>query len=303
MNPALSESASWLINAGLEDTTRRLAAMTGTAQDIADLEAALAHEKARPTLSQRTSRIKPIQAKLTKFQKANSAGPTDAPLEIVTSSEVATAQLTGIAADIEKTIDLVTSHEDAFEEATLEHRLQIGLNIAKAQELFTASIPNPTGKNQHSSEVVSTVDTTPTTGFSGWLTKTIPRLKRGTAIRYANAFRALGLPTTAKTVDIRETLKTLRHKADKASLPRPTLAALVKASPKQQDQQEDAIILAPGDTKALRLGDAREAVQLWKDAWEKIVTTGQLDDLHKPDLEALKEFLLGCNDRLKARLK
>jgi hypothetical protein len=227
--------------------------------------------------------------------------------EIVTSSEVATAQLTGIAADIEKTIDLVTSHEDAFEEATLEHRLQIGLNIAKAQELFTLTHSEAGALKGTASKSLSTVDklpeNTPTSGFSGWLTKTIPRLKRGTALRYANAFRALGLPITAKPVDIRETLKTLRHKADTASLPRPTLAALVKASPKQPDQQEDAIILAPGDTKALRLGDAREAVQLWKDAWEKIVTTGQLDDLHKPDLEALKEFLLGCNDRLKARLK
>lgn len=68
--PTLTENASWLVNAGADDMQRRLKAMTGTAQDIADLESAIAHEKSTPKLSggNRPSRLKPIEAKLKKFQ-------------------------------------------------------------------------------------------------------------------------------------------------------------------------------------------------------------------------------------------
>ncbi len=64
----LRENASWLINAGADDTQRRLAAMTGTADDIAMLTAAIATELAKPKLAQRVSRLKPMEAKLRKFQ-------------------------------------------------------------------------------------------------------------------------------------------------------------------------------------------------------------------------------------------
>ena len=63
----LRERASWLINAGADDTLRGLNAMTGTPEDIAVLNAAIAQELAKPKLSQRTSRLKPITAKLRKF--------------------------------------------------------------------------------------------------------------------------------------------------------------------------------------------------------------------------------------------
>ena len=69
--PPLPESASWLVNAGADDMSRRLKAMTGTPEDIAALEAAIAHEEAKPKLSRRSSRLKPIQAKLSQLRKAN----------------------------------------------------------------------------------------------------------------------------------------------------------------------------------------------------------------------------------------
>ena len=52
-----------------------------------------------------------------------------------------------------------------------------------------------------------------------------------------------------------------------------------------------------------RLEDAREMIQVWQDAWEKIVRDGYLDDLIPVDLQRLKEFHLGMGDRIKARLK
>lgn len=52
-----------------------------------------------------------------------------------------------------------------------------------------------------------------------------------------------------------------------------------------------------------RLEDAREMIQVWQDAWEKIVRDGYLDDLIPADLQRLKEFHLGMGDRIKARLK
>lgn len=66
----LPESASWLLNAGADDMSRRLKAMTGTPEEIAALEAAIAHEEAKPKLSRRSSRLKPIQAKLSQLRKA-----------------------------------------------------------------------------------------------------------------------------------------------------------------------------------------------------------------------------------------
>lgn len=63
----LRDRASWLINAGADDTLRGLNAMTGTPEDIAVLNAAIAEEKSKPVLSQRKSRLKPMEAKLRKF--------------------------------------------------------------------------------------------------------------------------------------------------------------------------------------------------------------------------------------------
>ena len=240
--------------------------------------------------------------------------------EIVTDAEVSTAELTGLAAAIEQSIDLVTSHEGAFEEATLEHRLEIGLHIAKAQEIFTLSTVDRTAPareakalmstvDNRDSEVVSTVDTTSTPpaipqGFVTWLGKNVPRLKRPTAYRYAAAFRALGIPAAeASPVRIRAKLKDLRHFAGKSNLPMPTLAALVKQAPKPPKPTLMNLVPVTMSPEQLALEDAREAFHLWREAFEKLLRQGSLDDLDKPGLLELKEFAATVRERVNARLK
>ena len=293
--PTLTESASWLINAGIDDMQRRLASMTGTPQDLADIHSALAHETAS---AQRVSRLKPLQTKLRSFP---------AEVEIVTASQVSAADLLGLANAIDQSIDLVTSHEGAFEEATLEHRLEIGLNISKAIEVFGLTRAEAGNLGGRPPETVSTVDTVSPppsipTGFVSWLGKYVPRLKRPTAYRYAAAYRSLGIPAAeASPARIKAKLKDLRHFAGKSNLPMPTLAALVKAAPKPP--KTPLAITGPQDSKQLRLEDARESLQDWKDQWAKFVKQGQLDDLTKRDVEQLKEFQLSIGDQIKARLK
>lgn len=314
--PALKDHASWLINAGADDTARILSQMEATPEAIRTLKAAIATELAKPKHQQRPSRLKPIQAKLRKFE---SCGPAQSQIvnrqssivnvEIVTASQVSTAELASLAESITRSREIIHQHEQLCHETTLEHYLDAGQQLALAQEIFTLSVPNPTGRNQHSKKVVSTVDITPqespevlaNRGFSAWLASALPTLKRPTAIRYARAFRSLDLPLTAKPAEIRAKLKTLRHQAGKAKLPMPTLSALLKAAPKPPEPE--IIISRPPDSKQLRLEDARESLQNWKDAWEKFVKSGQLDDLTPRDMAQLKEFHLGIGDRIKARLK
>ena len=229
------------------------------------------------------------------------------PLEIVTASQVSAADLLGLANAIDQSIDLVTSHEGAFEEATLEHRLEIGLNISKAIEVFTLSNSERAALGGEAKAALSTVDKAEIapsipSGFVTWLGKYVPRLKRPTAYRYAAAYRSLGIPAAeASPARIKAKLKDLRHFAGKSNLPMPTLAALVKAAPKPPKAPLN--ITGPQDSKQLRLEDARESLQDWQDQWAKFVKQGQLDDLTKRDVEQLKEFQLSIGDQIKARLK
>lgn len=64
---ALRDHASWLINAGAEDTRSSLANMTGTDDEMRMLRAAIATEKSKTA---RSSRLKPMEAKLRKFSEA-----------------------------------------------------------------------------------------------------------------------------------------------------------------------------------------------------------------------------------------
>ena len=231
-------------------------------------------------------------------------------VEIVTAAQVDTAELSGLADAITRSREIIHKHESACHETTLEHYLDAGQMLARAQEIFTLSHSAAGALKGKSSESLSTVDKLPETppeilanrGFSAWLTKEIPTLKRPTAIRYATAYRSLDLPLTAKPTEIRAALKTLRHEAGKAGAPMPTLAALVKTAPKP-DKPETLTISRPNDSKQLRLEDARESLQNWKDAWEKFVKSGQLDDLTSRDVQHLKDFQLRVGDQIKARLK
>ena len=53
----------------------------------------------------------------------------------------------------------------------------------------------------------------------------------------------------------------------------------------------------------LLLEDAREAFALWRERFELLLRQGVLDDIDKPGLLELKEFLGGARDRVNARLK
>lgn len=238
--------------------------------------------------------------------------PTPASVEVVTAAEASRADLSAAAQRITETIDLIKAHEVGFEDATLEHRLVIGAEITRAQAVFGMTVEDRAKLGGDSKAALSRRDmadqkpaalTCSPLGFSNWLAKEIPALKRSTAIKYATAFQSLGLKAEDATpARIRAKIKDLRHFAGKSSLPMPTLASLYKAS-KPKPANEPLQIEAPKDSPELRLQDAREAIHLWKEEFEALVRKGQLDDLDKPALEELKEFLLGARDRVNKRLR
>lgn len=93
LSPKLRDQASWLINAGMDDTLRGLEKLTHSVDDIRVLTAAIEKEKAGP--SPRSSRLKPMEAKLRKLN----ASATAKAVEIVTGhkSKTAAAVETGLA--------------------------------------------------------------------------------------------------------------------------------------------------------------------------------------------------------------
>lgn len=314
--PALKTHASWLINAGAEDTRQSLSQMTGTPDEIRMLKAAIATEKAKPKHQQRSSRLTPMEAKLRKFATLAESEPHSSPprsdlpvpsseVEIVTAAQVNEAELSGIAAAVAQSREIIFKHEQSCHETTLEHYLDAGQQLARAQEIFTLSPQERTSVATLSRR--DNVEELPpgilaNRGFSAWLAKEIPTLKRPTAIKYATAFRALELPVTAKPAEIRAKVKTLRHEAGKANQPMPTLAALVKAAPKPP-KPEALIVAKPKTSKQLKLEDARETFHNWKAAFDKALKSGHLDHLDKKGLEDLKDFTATVRDRITARLK
>lgn len=241
--------------------------------------------------------------------------------EIVTESEMTAADLRSIAEEIEDKIEIIAKHEQSFEEGTLEFRLEIGHQIAKAMELFTLANDQRQGIGGRPSETLSQCDTVSAkasvsqcdtlqpepipAGFNAWLTSSIPRLKRPTAYKYASAFRSLGLSTDDATpARIRTRIKDLRHVAGKSGLPMPTLSGLARQAPKLPKPEDTALVIVPPpDSAQLRLEDAREGFHLWKERFEIMIRAGQLDDLDRAGVESLKEFLAGARDRINARLK
>ncbi len=242
---------------------------------------------------------------------SNPRSPISSEVEIVTASQVDAAELAGLAESISRSREIIHKHEQACHETTLEHYLEAGQQLARAQEIFTLSHSQLSRLGGKASGTVSTVDTVDQTspeilairGFSAWLTDALPDLKRPTAIRYATAYRSLGLPLAAKPAEIRAKLKTLRHQAGKANLPMPTLAALVKAAPKPPKAALMNLVPVTMSPEQLALEDAREAFHLWREAFEKLLRQGSLEDLDKPGLLELKEFAATVRDRVNARLK
>ena len=229
--------------------------------------------------------------------------------EVITTAEYQAVALKAAADKINTTIDLIASHEEAFEESTLEPRLIIGLEIAKAQETFGISKAEAgaIGGSMPRRGMLST-DAPNSIGFAAWIGQNIPRLPRSTAQKYATAFRALGISTADATpIEIRERVKSMRHHSGKNNLRAPSLTTLYKAG--KPSTKEPLKITAPdaarGDksTSQIRLETARVDWTLWRERGEKLVHNGVLEHLDKKGLEELKEFQGWLRDRLNARLK
>lgn len=230
--------------------------------------------------------------------------------EIITDTQYLAVALDAAAETINEHIDLITQHEDSFQEATLEPRLLIGLEIVKAQEAFGMSFTEAGKLGGEAKASLSHRDKVETPasnplGFSAWIGKNIPRLNRATAYKYATAFRSLGISShDASAAKIRARIKDLRHHAGKNDLPMPTLNLLYKqGKPTKAEADQIPRLPNPTDDPNQRLRDAREFWFTWRESAEKHIGSGSLDDLDKKGIEELREFNLWLRDRINARLK
>jgi hypothetical protein len=233
---ALKDRASWLINAGADDTARGLASMTGTEDDMRILRAAIATEEAG---ANRSSRLKPMQATLRKHSDAVTAQSlevitqareshlvkrarelkekrlakealtppskraTTVTVDVVTPKE---AVLTDAAKALAKHRDIILKQEQVFFAATIGSRLQIGLHCLKAHTAFAIQDQAKRGamKGKKSS---SRRDELSTGGFEGWLAAECQWLKKPTAYKYMTAVRGLGLDHDSTEKQVAAALK------------------------------------------------------------------------------------------------
>lgn len=137
-------------------------------------------------------------------------------------------------------------------------------------------------------------------GFTAWLCREIPRLKRPTAIKYATCFKSLGLPNDAPDAKIRAKIKDLRHAAGRDNQPMPSLNTLYKAglppkdAPRLAPPQEDPEDLA---------GEGRVHLHEWMRSWDRTVSLGYLEHLSAADLQPVMDFLTTCRDLVRLRIK
>jgi hypothetical protein len=228
--------------------------------------------------------------------------------EIIAPAQADIIDLRNLAENINNELNTIITHEGAFEEATLAHRLRIGQEISKAQGIFGLSKAEAGRLGGQSKKSIPTVGMLPDAhrppnpfGFGTWLKKEIPLLPRNTADRYAQAFRGLGLPADAAPAALTARIKKLYHEADKTGRGRPTLKALHSAG--RPPKQLPAPVELPAERPTLKLEDAREAAHLYQEAGAALVNAHHLDHLDRPGLEALKAHLLWMRDRVTARLK
>lgn len=230
-----------------------------------------------------------------------------AEMEIVTASEISAADLRLHAENINSAIDLVVKHEEAFSAATLEPCLLIGREIAKARAIFglttvTRTIPATLSRAVTTSD--DEVEVQPNSlGFTAWLAREIPRLKRPTALKYATCYAALELPADAPDTAVRAAVKQLTYAADKGGQPRPSLNSLYKAGKpsKEQLMLPEGGLAMPCDSPEIQRQDAREYFHDWITQGESLVNRGHLDALDKPGLAKLRDFNLWLRDRINAR--
>jgi hypothetical protein len=250
----------------------------------------------------KSTAISTIDAQLESYDRA---ARQEYGLEVITESEEHASRLSAIAEIISDHIGLITKHEDAFQEATLEPRLLIGQQILAAQEIFGLTRQQAgnlggrpsTSDNRVTRDTVS--DEVTSMGFSGWLAANIPALKRPHAYKLATAYKALSLPADASLPKIRDAVKTLRHKSGKAGEAMPTIDTLYRAG----KPPKDAPKLPAPENPADLAGEARVNVTVWIETWDKIQRTGDLDYLGKPDLAPLEQFLTTTREYVRHLIK
>lgn len=221
----------------------------------------------------------------------------DGKAEVVTARE---ADLADLSRKIQTECEQIDRHAEAFKDAALPRMLRIGLLCIKARHVFAITDPgarNAKGRNQHTE---GDDDTAGSESFSKWLSEDAGGLKKPNAYRYMKASEGLGLDHKSTDTQLQTRLRKIQREAKRDQLPKPSIASLGRIADAGQGRPETKAL---PDSKQTRLEDAREAVHALENQWHKLTRSGALDDLHKPDLNKLKQFLLTCRDQVNAALK
>lgn len=148
--------------------------------------------------------------------------------------------LTDAAKALSKLRDVIFKHEETFHAQTLGPRLQIGLQCLRAHQIFSIKDPKKSGAMKGKKAL--TRECLSTGSFKDWLSTDAQWLKEGTAYKYMNAVRGLGLDHTATEKQVAAALKIQLRKGPVsiASLCSAALEAVIPAAPepKKLEQQE-----------------------------------------------------------------
>jgi hypothetical protein len=214
---AMRNRASWLINAGIDDTKRTLETMTGSEDEIRILKAAITDETAGQN---RSSRLKPITAALKRFGALAPVPPT---------------ALDEIKSSLEAHRGKLVEQEEAFFHASLPSRLKMGLQCLKAHAMFAIQDASKRGGGRKSKNLVTRDEISGPGGFEGWLAEEVTWLKKPTAYKYMTAVKGLvlkgeSITEAATEEDVDHALKVARAIAVDMGEAAPTLASLIAAA-------------------------------------------------------------------------
>ncbi|MEM1083252.1 MAG: hypothetical protein AAGI48_03955 [Verrucomicrobiota bacterium] len=227
----------------------------------------------------------------------------DGKAEVLTKGNALTSDLQACEDSILAAQEHVIAHTAAHRQAVLPHLLNIGLACLKAQNLFAmtpAERAKAGGKAKAASSALTKQNPHSPVSFAEWFDGSeIKGLSRPTVYNYMKAVKGLGLDHKATPRSIETKLQRLRKQSETNSLPAPSIARLGKKA--EQEETDDAAKKPP--KKTTRLGDAREAIQQWKDDWDEFVQDGGLEDLRATDLKNLKDFILTTRDQTTKAMK
>lgn len=234
---------------------------------------------------------------------------TTTKIEIVPDTGHEETALAVCAASINSSIDEIVEHEQNFELATLEPRVRMGRELARAQGIFgmtSAEGGRLGGRPKIPRDRGHEVTRLTGEGFSGWAAREVPRLNLRSAYRYIGAWRALGLPDDASDAALRKRIAKFSAGYEMEGK-RISVRALSTAWTYERKRAEAGIpvsekIRRPHSSPELKLGDARESWRTWIEQAENLVKSGVLDDLDEDGWEEIMEHLAWLGERVSARL-